>query len=94
MLCRDICIHSIKHSRSVATRAAAVDAQMDGADGKESSLPMIWPARSNGAGTVGGVEVGTEVTLCGWVDSYRNHGGVVFVDLRDHTGFCQVSTAV
>ncbi len=33
---------------------------------------------------------GQTVQLCGWVNRRRDHGGVIFIDLRDHTGFVQV----
>jgi len=41
-------------------------------------------------GDVTAAQIGTTQTLCGWVNAYRNHGGVLFLDLRDRTGFCQI----
>ena len=34
--------------------------------------------------------IGKEISLAGWVDYIRDHGGVIFVDLRDYTGVTQV----
>lgn len=34
--------------------------------------------------------IGQEVELCGWTNSYRDHGGVIFLDLRDKTGLIQL----
>ncbi len=34
--------------------------------------------------------IGQSVKICGWVDTIRDHGGVIFVDLRDHYGVTQV----
>lgn len=51
---------------------------------------MTWPGRSHGAGTLRESDAGKEVTVCGWVDRNRNMGGLVFLDMRDHTGVLQV----
>ena len=34
--------------------------------------------------------IGQEIKVAGWVNTRRDHGGVIFVDLRDHTGLVQV----
>lgn len=34
--------------------------------------------------------IGQEVSVCGWCNSYRDHGGVVFIDLRDSSGLVQL----
>ena len=46
--------------------------------------------RSIYCGELNTTHLDREVTLCGWVHRRRDHGGVIFVDLRDHTGLVQV----
>lgn len=46
--------------------------------------------RSHYCGLVTEALLGHSVTLCGWVNRRRDHGGVIFVDLRDREGYVQV----
>jgi aspartyl-tRNA synthetase len=46
--------------------------------------------RTSYCGQVRSAQIDQEITLCGWVDRRRDHGGVIFLDLRDREGIVQV----
>ena len=46
--------------------------------------------KSHYCGQITSKNVDEEVTICGWVHKRRDHGGVIFIDLRDISGICQL----
>ena len=54
------------------------------------SLMSTQKMRTTYCGLVTEALLGQTVTLCGWVNRRRDHGGVIFVDLRDREGYVQV----
>jgi aspartyl-tRNA synthetase len=53
-----------------------------------SPLPP-WP-RTDYCGAIRATDVGREVSLWGWVQTRRDHGGLIFIDLRDRDGIVQL----
>ena len=46
--------------------------------------------RTHYCGEIGDTMLGQEVAVCGWVNRRRDHGGVIFIDLRDREGIVQI----
>lgn len=56
--------------------------------------PLEWARRNSFCGELSESDVGKRVRLCGWVALHRVHGGLTFLNLRDHTGIVQVLLVV
>jgi aspartyl-tRNA synthetase len=50
----------------------------------------MHPYRTNTCGELRQKDVGRTVRLSGWVHRVRDHGGLLFIDLRDHYGLTQI----
>ena len=57
---------------------------------RPAPAPNGTSMRSDYCGSISGKHLGNDVDLCGWVHRRRDHGGVIFVDLRDREGIVQI----
>ena len=74
--------------------ASASSTETQISDPKPSFLlkdTLQWVSRTSFCGELSVDDVGKRVRLCGWVALHRVHGGLTFLNLRDHTGTVQVS---
>src|SRR5882757_3049625 len=55
-----------------------------------TSRPSMHRYRSHNCGALRDGDIGKEVRLSGWCHRIRDHGGLLFIDLRDHYGVTQV----
>lgn len=87
-------------ARISAAGADEASPSFGGGNGADRDKPLHqaasleWPGRTALGGELKEQDVGRRVTLCGWVHRHRNMGGLVFSDLRDHSGIIQVPQQV
>jgi aspartyl-tRNA synthetase len=72
----------------IAGRTAALT--QGGKDLPPLELKSSGRYRTKTCGELGTDDVGTEAAIAGWIHTVRNHGGIAFIDIRDHYGTTQV----
>ena len=79
-------------SHTVYTHKRSSPARVDRDEPHQNAMAeqALLAHRTHGCGELRSADSDTTVSICGWVDKYRNLGGLLFLDLRDHTGILQV----
>jgi aspartyl-tRNA synthetase len=74
----------------VRTSALSKDQEPRSAPSRLRNIEVSVPMRTTYCGLVNEALMGQTITLMGWVHRRRDHGGVIFIDLRDREGLVQV----
>ncbi|CAN1342046.1 Aspartate--tRNA ligase, chloroplastic/mitochondrial [Linum perenne] len=86
----------LKTGRNFSSVSASVSSPPSEVNLPKSPSPFTdkleWVSRTGLCGELSIDDVGKRVRLCGWVALHRVHGGLTFLNLRDHTGIVQVTT--
>ncbi|CAN1184729.1 Aspartate--tRNA ligase, chloroplastic/mitochondrial [Linum perenne] len=86
----------LKTGRNFSSVSASVSSPPSEVNLPKSPSPVTdkleWVSRTGLCGELSIDDVGKRVRLCGWVALHRVHGGLTFLNLRDHTGIVQVTT--
>ncbi|KAK4791729.1 hypothetical protein SAY86_032142 [Trapa natans] len=87
------------HAKRVLSLSASAHSTENSTETLTSKRPvptlaesLDWVSRTGFCGELSASDVGKRVRLCGWVAQHRVHGGLTFLNLRDHTGIVQVTT--
>src|ERR1700741_4620126 len=82
----------IYQDKARVAMAAAKSKKQDGGKAAKSGEAAAAPHRyrSHTCGALRAADIGKTARLSGWVHRVRDHGGLLFIDLRDHYGITQV----
>lgn len=85
------------HKRTISSSVSASETTLGIPNSSQSpstcmddGAALRWVNRTAFCGKLSEIDVGKRVHLCGWVALHRIHGGLTFLNLRDHTGIVQV----
>lgn len=82
------CLQATNWPLKVAAPNAPISRNTTSSETVEPSL--TWPSRTHNCGILRDNDTNITTTICGWVDRHRDLGGLLFLDIRDHTGIVQV----
>ncbi|KAK7341581.1 hypothetical protein VNO80_24516 [Phaseolus coccineus] len=95
LLCRTRTVFSVSASTTPSTQPLPSASEILTSNAKVPlalTESLEWINRTAFCGELSSNDVGKRVQLCGWVALHRVHGGLTFLNLRDHTGIVQVTT--